>query len=536
MTQKEAVKRLPILLSTIVFVVGAVFLIGCNPMDFAAVATVRLQPIDDEENKPKEEDQKEKEEDLLKDMEKPAFALFVTGRQKGYIEPCGCTGLYNQKGGLMRRHRVQQLLTDRGWDLIPIDAGNQIRRFGQQPVIKLRHTLEGLCKVMKYQAIGFGPGDLKIPTIDLLQAMSDVADEGPFVCANVDLLGAGLQKTSIIIERAGKKIGITQALDDEHIAMFKDNPEIETKSLNEALTAAVNEIAGCDFKVLMLRTKKVETAKQIAQQFPVFNLLVHTTSAGEPEKLPVQVQTGNHVTSMIQVGTKGMYVGLVGCYDRGGKLEMKYERVPLDGRFKDSKLVEKIFESYQNELKLLYTSKDNKFADITPRPHPSGNTYVGSQICFDCHDQEYEIWEDGVDGDGGPHFKATDDIVNPPNHRGHIARHYDPECLSCHAVGWDPQGMYPYKSGFISLKAHGHLKQNGCENCHGPGSAHVSLRRAIDKGRTFGAAELKKDIESVRLTLKDAENEHCGKCHDADNSPDFLKDGAFKKYWAQIEH
>ena len=182
----------------------------------------------------------------------------------------------------------------------------------------------------------------------------------------------------------------------------------------------------------------------------------------------MQIQSGNHVTSMIQIGTKGMYVGIVGCYERNGKLEMKYERVPLDGRFKDSKPIEKIFESYQNELKLLYTSGGDKFVDIKPRPHPSGNTYVGSLICNDCHDVEYEIWEDGVDGDGGPHFKATDDIVNPPNHRGHIARHYDPECLSCHAVGWDPQGMYPYKSGFISLKAHSHLTQNGCENCHGP--------------------------------------------------------------------
>ena len=191
MTQKETVKTLSFILSILVFLAGAVFLIGCNPTEIGSVSTISMIAIDDEKEAAKE--QKEKEEDLLKEMEKPAFALFVTGRQKGYIEPCGCTGLYNQKGGLMRRHRVQQLLTERGWDLIPIDAGNQIKRFGQQPVIKLRHTFEGLCKVMNYAAVGFGPGDLKIPSIDLLQAMSDVADEdGPFVCANVDPLGAGL--------------------------------------------------------------------------------------------------------------------------------------------------------------------------------------------------------------------------------------------------------------------------------------------------------------------------------------------------------
>jgi hypothetical protein len=45
-----------------------------------------------------------KAEDLIKDWDKPDFAIFYTGNQQGYIEPCGCTGLENQKGGLMRRH------------------------------------------------------------------------------------------------------------------------------------------------------------------------------------------------------------------------------------------------------------------------------------------------------------------------------------------------------------------------------------------------------------------------------------------------
>ncbi len=536
MTHKGNLNSISVAVCLTLFLAGMGFLLGCNPIDSAHLGMVVWQAPDDDETEGDSKSDQEDEQDLLDDMAKPTFALFVTGRQNGYIEPCGCTGLYNQKGGLMRRHRVQALLLKRGWDLVSIDAGNQIKRFGQQPIIKLRHTLQGLCNVMKYDAIGFGPNDLKIPTIDFLQAISDVAkdDGAPFVCANVDLMGAGLQKRSIVIEKAGKRIGITHAIDDEILAGYKGNTDLEIKTLDDSLRQTAKEIADCDLKVLMFRTEDVDRAKRIATQFPFFDLLVHTTSAGEPEKLPTKVQSGNHVTSMIQVGTKGMYVGVIGCYDRGGKLEMRYERVPLDGRFTDSKPIEKIFESYQKELKILYTG--GKLVDIKPQPHPSGNRFVGSQICFDCHADEFEIWEDGVEGDGGPHAVATDDIVNPPNHRGHIARHYDPECISCHAVGWHPQDMYPYESGFISLKKHEHLTQNGCENCHGPGSAHVSLRRAESKGKKLLESELEKDILSVRLTLEQAEKEHCGQCHDADNSPDFLKEGAFKKYWAQIEH
>ena len=541
MTTKDSAHTRLLGLCTLVFLTGMFVLLGCtSPTESLSFLGHNIvnddeDEKDDEHAKSNSDSKKENENDLLKEMKKPLFAMFLTGRQYGYIEPCGCTGLFNQKGGLMRRHRVQQILQERGWELVSVDAGNQIRRFGQQPVIKLQHTLRGLCNVMKYDAVGFGPDDLKIPTIDLLQTISNIIeDEGPFVSANVDLMGAGLQRTSVIVERGGKKIGVTHLLDDEITASLKGNSELEMKSVAEAMKTVVPEIANCDFKVAVLRTDKVEKAKKFAETYPVFDLLVHTTSAGEPEKLPTKVKSGNHTTSLIQLGTKGMYVGVVGCYENNGKLELKYERVPLDGRFTDSKKMEKIFEAYQNELRLLYT--EGKLMDVKPRPHPSGFKFVGSQICFDCHDEEFEIWEDGVEGDGGPHFIATDDIVDPPNHRGHIARHYDPECISCHATGWHPRDFYPYESGFISLKKHDHLTGNGCENCHGPGSEHVSVERAKDKGQQVAQGRVDEMRKAMRLTIKEAKNEHCGQCHDADNSPDFLKEGAFEEYWEKIKH
>jgi CheY-like chemotaxis protein len=125
-------------------------------------------------------------EELVADWQKPEFALFVSGRQHGYIEPCGCTGLENQKGGLMRRHSAQKVLLNRGWDLVSIDAGNQIRRFGQQPTIKLRKTFESLCQIMNYSVIGIGPDDLKTPSIDIVQSIFDVQQPtNAFTCANV---------------------------------------------------------------------------------------------------------------------------------------------------------------------------------------------------------------------------------------------------------------------------------------------------------------------------------------------------------------
>ena len=96
----------------------------------------------------------------------PLGVMVFTGRQMGYVEPCGCTGLDNQKGGLARRHTFLQGLMDRGWPVAGIDIGNQVRRFGRQPELKFNLTAQ-LLELMGYQAVAFGPNDLKLPAGEL---------------------------------------------------------------------------------------------------------------------------------------------------------------------------------------------------------------------------------------------------------------------------------------------------------------------------------------------------------------------------------
>ena len=127
-------------------------------------------------------------EDLVKDWDKPDVALFVTGRLHGYIEPCGCTGLDKQKGGLLRRRTCQKILLKRGWDLVNVDAGNQIRRKGQQAKIKLGTTYDALCNQMGYQAIGLGVDDVEIPWIDLMQTIFNVVgNDNPFILSLIHI-------------------------------------------------------------------------------------------------------------------------------------------------------------------------------------------------------------------------------------------------------------------------------------------------------------------------------------------------------------
>ena len=120
---------------------------------------------------------------------KPVAALFVTGRQNGYLEPCGCTGLENQKGGLARRHSLLKMFQKKNWNIVPVDVGNQIRRTGVQPELKLQATLQAL-RTLQYQAVGLGPDDLRLSTNELVQALVAKTDDNGksdlFISANVN--------------------------------------------------------------------------------------------------------------------------------------------------------------------------------------------------------------------------------------------------------------------------------------------------------------------------------------------------------------
>ncbi|MBL8128546.1 MAG: hypothetical protein JNM64_12975, partial [Chloroflexia bacterium] len=59
---------------------------------------------------------------------KPKLALVISGRQDGYIEPCGCAGLEKQLGGLSRRMAFFQDLKKRGWSVAAVDVGGVVRR------------------------------------------------------------------------------------------------------------------------------------------------------------------------------------------------------------------------------------------------------------------------------------------------------------------------------------------------------------------------------------------------------------------------
>ena len=79
---------------------------------------------------------------IFVDWKKPKAAILLSGLLDGYIEPCGCAGLENQKGGLNRRMDLVENLKAKGWPLAAVDLGGKVRRFGPQAAIKYQVAIE----------------------------------------------------------------------------------------------------------------------------------------------------------------------------------------------------------------------------------------------------------------------------------------------------------------------------------------------------------------------------------------------------------
>ncbi len=459
---------------------------------------------------------------IFVDWPRPDVVLLFSGEMDGYLEPCGCAGLENQKGGLKRRHALIQQLEAKDWPVIAMDLGGQVKRFGAQAEIKFRFGLDSLIE-LGYEAVALGSSDLRM---DLLPVVINWDEsKNPLVSANVGILDfeSGFTRRYKIIEKGGMRIGVTSVLGKSELARFKNVADLVLEQPYQAIPLVLPQLrnANCDQRVLLVHGEQDE-AKELARRFPEFNWVVAAKGADEPPNEPAKI--GDAASRLVEVGHKGMYVTVVGLY-KNSQPPFRYQRVPLDGRFEDTEAMQAMLVAYQRELETIGLDG----LGVKPILHPTGREFAGSESCADCHSQASETFAHT------PHAHATQSIVelDPP-------RHFDAECLSCHVTGWEPQKYYPFTTGYLGLKKTPHLTANGCENCHGPAARHVAVENGDLEVDSQEQQQLRTD-----LRLKIVENEGnqdgqaygqvvrmCMQCHDQDNSPDF----DFQHYWPEVAH
>lgn len=444
--------------------------------------------------------------------QKPKVALVISGRQDGYLEPCGCAGLDRMKGGLTRRHSLFKELKARGWPIVAMDCGGLVKGFGRQAELKFHLSVDAMQK-MGYDAIGLGKTDLRLPAGELLSRVaSSEGAPSPFLSANVAIFGfaAGMTADHRIVDAGGQRIGITSILGTSWQKEI-NNSDVEMADPAARLREVLPKLKERSDVLVLLAHATMDESKRLGEAFPDFDIVV--TGGGNPvPPKDKEILPGGNV--LVEVGEKGMDAIVLGIY---GDDKIEYQRVPLDSRFEDSLDMKEFMRQYQQQLK----ADGLAGLGIRQVPHPQATElgkFVGSKECESCHEESYDVWKKTGHADA---WKTLVELEVP--------RNYDPECISCHVIGWHPTEYFPYEGGFLSESETPKLIDVGCENCHGPGEKHIEAEMGDD-------AELQKKLQKAMVVTKEQaqhdKTRWCLNCHDLDNSPDFN----FEEYWPKVEH
>ena len=449
----------------------------------------------------------------------PKLALVITGRMDGYLEPCGCAGLDRMKGGIGRRYAMlEDLRRKRGWPVVAVDVGGNAKGFGKQADLKFQTVAEAL-KKMGYDAIGLGKAELKLPAGEVAAQVASVdGKESVFVSANVALYGfdvSGFTVQKRTVQCGGRKVGITAVLGPKYQKEI-NNSDVKMTDAQAALAKASAELRQekCDLLIL-LAYATMDESTAFAKSHPEFDVVVTSDGAYEPPaNAPPKI---NGRPQLIEVGEKGMTAVVLGFYDSPAQ-PVRYQRVFLDSRYAIAPEMQKLMEDYRNGLERAQEEEGLKGLGIRPMPNPRAElmgAYVGSAKCESCHEESYRIWKKSK------HAQAYRMLVEAKP-----SRNFDPECLACHVIGWDPAQFTPYEGGYSSVQKTPLLVNVGCESCHGPGEAHIAAEAKNDP-------ELQKKMQKATVVTKEeSEKQQCATCHDLDNSPEF----DFKTYWPDVEH
>jgi hypothetical protein len=171
-----------------------------------------------------------------------------------------------------------------------------------------------------------------------------------------------------------------------------------------------------------------------------------------------------------------------------------------------------------------YGQRPHLLQAMAPVPglaRPGTPTFVGSEKCKRCHEEAYDVWKKSK------HSHAYQTLVDA---KRPSLRQYDPECIVCHTVG------FGYQGGFTSAEKTAHLKDVGCESCHGPASLHVvnpanaEWQRRLNPWKAAAG-----ETPAQKAKRLDRIDQMCQHCHDVDNDVTWSPNG-LKRKWPQVDH
>jgi hypothetical protein len=399
------------------------------------------------------------------------LTVFLTGNELGTLKPCGCSG--GQLGGLARRSAV--LNTAEPGKRMIVDTGSFVKTDGEQDQIKFQILVDAY-GLLGYDLLHLTEQDVEMAKmLGLLEQMGSAFGiiSSPRI-ADVNVPAKFTKK----LEHKQTTVAVTVAAFDpagpvEQVAeLFGTKGGAQTVNiliLNECNPAIIDTIVATGTVDCLVCPSETDEAGLI----------------GEPDKSPL----------VVSVGLYGKHVGKLQIRgdEKGDGLDLAFTAVDVTEDLPPADSLVELYKDYQQFVKAA------ELLERYPRyPLSDGLKYVGSEVCGACHDHDYayEKWSTKA------HADAYATLVK-------AGTQYDPECVVCHVVGME------YETGFVSEQKTGHLKNVGCENCHGPGSKHIGNPTEEPPGEPTS---------------------DCEDCHTPEHSGEFERESYMKKivHWKEL--
>jgi hypothetical protein len=399
----------------------------------------------------------------------PDFSIYVTGNGLGRLKPCGCSG--GQLGGFDRRPAVlSRVPAERR---LLIDTGDLIENISEQDLIKFNVT------VRAYYMLGYDLVNLRETDLEAAEMLGLKADMSALFSVISGRAESGLPSVfRKQVSVGSEQVNLTIA------ALSSEAGNIEDALAQLFDGQGFGEDGGHTLSILLTEASPEEA--QAITDLGMADCIFVSSASDEPMLL----SKAGEQPLVVTAGRLGKYIGRLDVVCGGSdELELTYTSIPLTEDIEPDPALVDLYKGYQEMV------DDASLLEEYPKlALPDEFEYTGSKACQICHAYEYGKWSEKK------HAAAFQTLVE-------VGSDKDPECVVCHVVGME------YETGYVSEKKTPHLKNVGCENCHGPGSEHVT---------TLGATETDGPIMV------------CVDCHTPEHSAEYAEKADW--YFEQIIH
>jgi len=388
-----------------------------------------------------------------------AVMVFLTGNELGELKPCGCSG--GQLGGFDRRAAILNSVPRQR--RLVVDAGSFVAGDTEQDLIKFNIVIRAL-DLLDYDLVNLTEKDVEIASnLGLLNSIGSL----------FNIISAQQLADGNVPAKFTKRLPLRK----ENVAVTVAAFDARSSPIEQIDRLFADNTAAQSFNILILTGCYPGVIDIIAKSALAVDCLVCPADSDEPRV----ISEPNSRPLTFSMGRFGRYVcRLQVTKDAEGKLKLDFQSLPVQEKLRQEPALVGLYKDYQQLV------KEHNLVQKYPRfLLADGLKFVGSDACRSCHPYEYQQWRTTAHA----HAYATLEKVGSQ---------FDPECVVCHVVGME------YKSGFISQEQTAHLKDVGCENCHGPGSEHT---KSLGKVKTAGPKSTCLNCHTPEKSTKYAGNE-----------------------------